>query len=66
MRKADVIGHFGTVGDTAKALGITSNAVSQWGDIVPTLRQFQIEKATGGKLKATAYKASLQRPRQQS
>lgn len=56
MRKADVIDYFGGVGSTAKALGITSNAVSQWDDTVPLLRQYQIERATSGKLKADATK----------
>ncbi|PKG49568.1 Cro/CI family transcriptional regulator, partial [Halomonas sp. MES3-P3E] len=37
MLKADVIDYFGGVGSAAKALGITSNAVSQWDDAVPLL-----------------------------
>jgi len=52
MKKIDVIKHFGGVVETAKALGIKSQSVSGWPDDVPELRAFQIEKITGGKLKA--------------
>ena len=43
---------FGGVVETAKALGIKSQSVSGWPDDVPELRAFQIEKITGGQLKA--------------
>ncbi|MBU2113691.1 MAG: Cro/Cl family transcriptional regulator [Gammaproteobacteria bacterium] len=52
MKKKDVIDHFGGVVETAKALGIKSQSVSGWPDDVPELRAFQIEKITGGQLKA--------------
>lgn len=52
MKKNDVIKHFGGVVETAKALGIKSQSVSGWPDEVPELRAFQIEKITGGELKA--------------
>jgi|26BtaG_2_1085354.scaffolds.fasta_scaffold67583_2 DNA-binding transcriptional regulator YdaS (Cro superfamily) len=58
MQKADVIDYFGGVSSAAKALGITSNAVSQWGESVPPLRQYQIERITRGKLKADVAKHS--------
>jgi transcriptional regulator with XRE-family HTH domain len=35
MRKADVVAHFGTQTATAKALGITKSAVSQWDEDRP-------------------------------
>lgn len=33
-----------------RALGISSQAVSQWGDDVPLLRALQLEKLTNGEL----------------
>lgn len=65
MLKADVIDYFGGVGSAAKALGITSNAVSQWDDAVPLLRQYQIERVTSGKLKADATKNIAKPSREQ-
>lgn len=52
MKKKDVIKHFGGVVETAKALGIKSQSVSQWPDEVPELRALQLEKITSGKLKS--------------
>lgn len=52
MLKSDVIHHFGSVGEVAKSLGITSQAVSMWPDTVPLVRQYQLEKLTDGVLKA--------------
>jgi len=54
MKKSDAIKYFGNPTALAKALGITVQAISQWGDDVPTFhnRHFQIEVLTGGKLKA--------------
>lgn len=56
MKKADVIAHFGGVTETAKALGIKSQAVSQWPEDVPELRVYQIEKVTHGALKSQQVK----------
>lgn len=53
MRKADVIQHFGSVGAVAQALQIKSAAVSQWPEIIPRLRAYEIERITNGKLKVT-------------
>lgn len=60
MKKAEVIAHFGGVTETAKALGIKSQAVSQWPDDVPELRKYQIEKITNGTLKAEQKKTVQQ------
>ncbi|WNO60863.1 Cro/CI family transcriptional regulator [Rheinheimera sp. MMS21-TC3] len=56
MKKADVISHFGGVIKTAKALGITSQSISQWPDQIPELRAYQIQHLTGGALKAKQVK----------
>lgn len=42
----------GRKGDLAKALGISAAAVTQWGETLPMLRQYQIESLTRGRLKA--------------
>ncbi|WP_082353842.1 Cro/CI family transcriptional regulator [Marinagarivorans algicola] len=44
MTKASAIEHFGSVKALAKALKITTNAVSQWGDDVPKLREYQLKE----------------------
>lgn len=51
MNKSQAIEHFGSVTALAKALGVTYEAVRQWGE-VPELRQYQLEHLTGGALKA--------------
>lgn len=51
MTKSQAIKHFGSISALAKALGVTYEAVRQWQE-VPELRQYQIERLTGGDLKA--------------
>lgn len=51
MKTVDAIAHFGNKNRLAKALGITRCSVSHWGENVPALRAYQIEKLTNGKLK---------------
>ena len=53
MDKQTVLDHFGSVGAAAKAIGVTSAAISQWGDKIPKLRECQIELITGGALVAS-------------
>lgn len=50
MKKQDVISYFGSVKATAAALGITSQAVSQWPDRVPKESQKTIFIVTQGRL----------------
>lgn len=52
MKKNEAIKHYGGVVQLAAALGITSQSVSQWGDTVPPRRAYEIERLTGGQLKA--------------
>ena len=63
----ELIAHFGGVSATARALGVKDPSVSEWktSGVVPELRQYQAEIATGGKLKADA-PALRQPPRQQA
>lgn len=50
MKTADVIAHFGNSVKTAKALGITKSAVSQWGEYVPERIAYKVQFLTGGTL----------------
>ena len=44
MTKEEAIAAFGSAKAIAEALGITEAAVSQWPDIVPELRQYQLRE----------------------
>lgn len=52
MTREEVLKHFKTVANLASELGITPQAVYDWGDRVPEGRQWQIQAITKGKLKA--------------
>ena len=52
MRKEDAIRHFGSATKLARALGISKQAISKWGNHVPEGRDYQIEVLNGGALKA--------------
>ena len=65
MKTDDVIAHFGGITPLAKALGVKTQAISQWGENIPKLRAYQIEVLTGGELKADpATHSGQQRPYQ--
>lgn len=51
MKKQIVISHFGGVVATAKALGVTSQAVSQWGDLIPKGQALMAERISNKRLK---------------
>ena len=51
MTKDEAIAYYGTQVQLAKALGITQAAVSKWPEQVPLLRQYELERLTGGALK---------------
>lgn len=44
MRKSEVINYFGGVCKTATALGIKHPSVSEWPEIIPEVRAYQVEK----------------------
>jgi len=58
MKTSDVVAYFGTQELVAEALGISQAAVSQWGEDVPELRAFQLERITNGKLAAEQQQAA--------
>jgi len=43
VKKQEAINAFGSVRKLAEAIGITEQAVHQWGDMVPELRAYQIK-----------------------
>ena len=53
MKKQEAIAYFGTQQALADAIGVSSAAVTQWGENVPPLRQLQLQQLTLGKLKAS-------------
>ncbi|MEI0926444.1 Cro/CI family transcriptional regulator, partial [Pseudomonas aeruginosa] len=48
MTKTEAISHFGGKSKLAAALGISYAAVQQWGEEIPKLRQYEIERITKG------------------
>lgn len=52
MRTADAISHFKTASALARSLRITPQAITSWGELVPKVRQYELERITNGKLKA--------------
>ncbi len=51
MRKDQVIEHFdGKQVLVARALRLTSSAISQWGDIIPEAQAMKLERLTKGAL----------------
>ena len=56
MKTQHAIEHFGGVLELATALGIRRQAVAQWGKQVPPRRAYEIERLTGGKLKAPEFR----------
>lgn len=52
METSEAVKHFKGKSKLAKALGITPASVSQWGEHVPPLRAYQLERITKGQLKA--------------
>lgn len=57
MTKKKAIEHFGSISALARALGVTYEAVRQWGEVIPELRQYQLERLTAGALKADQKKS---------
>ncbi|HEX2652109.1 MAG TPA: Cro/CI family transcriptional regulator [Xanthobacteraceae bacterium] len=51
MLTKDVVRHFGSKANIARAIGVTPGAVTNWGDIVPETSVWRIERASRGKLK---------------
>lgn len=52
MTYEQAIKYFGTESEIARSLGVKPPSVSEWKDGIPIGRQYQIELATKGRLKA--------------
>lgn len=52
MRTQDAADFFGGKSKLAEALGVSPSAITQWGEYVPLVRQYQIQVVSKGKLKA--------------
>lgn len=53
MTKKEAIEFFGSPAELAKAIGVKAPSIYSWGKLVPIGRQYQIEKITKGRLKAS-------------
>lgn len=51
MNTDQAVAHFGSKKKLAGALGISPGAVTLWKNVIPHLRQYQIQTVTGGLLK---------------
>ncbi|MCO5191348.1 MAG: Cro/CI family transcriptional regulator [Anaerolineae bacterium] len=58
MKTEEAIKYFGNQVKLAKALGITKQAVSRWGDTVPVGRAYQLQAVTNGALIAKQQSAA--------
>lgn len=51
MLKTTALAYFKTLSALAQALGVTLQAVSQWGTLVPESSAYKLESITRGKLR---------------
>lgn len=58
MKTESAVAFYGTKKKIADVCGIQKSSVSSWGEYVPKLRAYQLEEASGGKLKRDYPKAS--------
>ena len=47
----NVVDHFGSKANLARALGVSAAAITQWGEEFPELRAHQIQTVTRGKFR---------------
>lgn len=52
MKTKDAVEHFGSKAEVARRAGVSRSRVSQWGEDVPELQAYRLERASGGLLKA--------------
>lgn len=52
MKTKDAVAFFKSKAEVARQAGVSRSRVSQWGEDVPELQAYRLEKATNGKLKA--------------
>lgn len=59
MTRKQAVAYYGSVAALADALGVKVQAVYQWGDRPPMLRQYQLERMTKGALRVDRDKRVL-------
>ncbi len=59
MKKKDVLEYFGGVTNTARALNLAHQSVSEWPEQIPQARAYEIEELTKGALKVKRRKIPL-------
>lgn len=59
MKLNEAIRKVGSKAEICRLLKVSASAVTQWGDDVPELRQYQLEVLTNGKLKSGFTKQRL-------
>lgn len=52
MKTSDAVKHYRSKVKLAELLGITPSAITQWGEDIPLLRQYQLQTLSGGVLTA--------------
>ncbi|TVL50426.1 Cro/CI family transcriptional regulator [Shewanella algae] len=52
MKTKDAVDYFGSKSAVAKRAGVSRSRVSQWGEEVPELQAYRLERASNGDLKA--------------
>jgi hypothetical protein len=62
MKTQDAIDLFGSKVAIAEALGISKQAVTEWGDDVPLGRQYQLQVVTNGALIADSHLPAAESP----
>ncbi|MBD6945734.1 Cro/CI family transcriptional regulator [Vibrio parahaemolyticus] len=59
MKLNEAIKKVGSKAEICRLLQVSASAVTQWGEDVPELRQYQLEVLTNGKLKSDFTKQRL-------
>ncbi|CAK2030993.1 transcriptional repressor of cell division inhibition gene dicB [Vibrio crassostreae] len=59
MKLNEAIKKVGSKAEICRLLKVSASAVTQWGEDVPELRQYQLEVLTNGKLKSDFTKQRL-------
>ena len=58
MTLKEAVDHFGSKKALADSLGLVRSTITNWGDEIPDVRQYQIQVITKGKLKAAKKSAA--------
>lgn len=62
MTKSELILRVGSAKRLAELAGVTKQAVSTWGEMIPLIRAVKIEQATNGEIKAADIRPDVFNP----